>query len=725
MLHPMNDGTLDVLILGPMGAGVAASEQNCVRLKAAVESLLGHAEFTERLRACGYQRFNVTAPEHLQGNRIANEVFRELDKADLVVLDLSSRPGTTAPSPNVMYELALVHALGLPFMLISSTMDPAPFYVAHDRVRHAAYDKLEATAAELHGPFAAYLDPKNRQNFADNAVSGYYDGAAIIDISAAAGLAAGYYDNFVHRVLREGNGYLARSGGRFKRLITVLPADLDTTAQQQIEDVEALVTSLGLQLESTELKPGPCAHTDPRQGVRVCGGGRPGRAIAPATGLSWIPDSWRAALAALRQARQGAAGPARCPASRTPAERPRHGSRARWPVPASGRSRAAPWPPAAACHGRAGRRSAFPSAGAQARALEFRAHDDAELRADVVRVGHGAGHAQGLRRAVGPGATAMKAISRVRSRSASAAPVRCARCCAGCRTRACGRRSGSSRSRNSTGAAPRPRAGSAAAPAAALPWDGFGQLRRVGPDREVRRAARRRRPTPASARPAPARPGASASSGLMSSSASSGTSASSCDTAISTCITASMSAGGTSRQPSSSRATRVRDDQRARQRHVQRRQRHRAVGHHLHRRAALAEQDDRAEHPGRRSAPTMSSCACGALHHGLDGEALRCAPGAAGAGPAPAWLRGLAHFLRRVQPSATPPTSLLCEISGDRIFSTTGKPMLAAPAAAASTGSARHDRVATTGMPAGLQHRLGLGFGQHLAATGQRRGTRP
>jgi hypothetical protein len=254
MLHPMNDGTLDVLILGPMGAGVATSEQNCVRLKAAVEALLGRAEFTERLRACGYQRFSVTAPEHLQGNRIANEVFRELDKADLVLLDLSSRPGTTAPSPNVMYELALVHALGLPFMLISSTTDPAPFYVAHDRVRQAAYEDLESTTAELHGPFAAYLDPKNRQNFADNAISGYYDGAAIIDISAAAGLAAGYYDNFVHRVLREGNGYLARSGGQYKRLITVLPADLDSTAAQQIEDVAALAQSLGLQLESTELK---------------------------------------------------------------------------------------------------------------------------------------------------------------------------------------------------------------------------------------------------------------------------------------------------------------------------------------------------------------------------------------------------------------------------------------------------------------------------------------
>ncbi len=254
MLHPMNDGQLDVLILGPMGAGVPTEDQNCVRLKAAVEQLLAGADFTERLRTCGYQSFHVTAPEHLQGNRIANEVFRELDKADLVVLDLSSRPGTTAPSPNVMYELALVHALGLPFMLISSTRDAAPFYVAHDRVRQADYQDTAATAAELHGPFAAYLDLKNRQNFADNAISGYYDGAAVIDISAAAGLAAGYYDNFVHRVLREGNGYLARSGGQYKRLITVLPADLDTTAQQQIEDVETLVKSLGLQLESTELK---------------------------------------------------------------------------------------------------------------------------------------------------------------------------------------------------------------------------------------------------------------------------------------------------------------------------------------------------------------------------------------------------------------------------------------------------------------------------------------
>lgn len=254
MRHPMNDGILDVLVLGPMGPGTGAEAGHCLLLKAALERLLAEAPLHAALAASGWHSVSVTAPEHLQGNRIANEVFRQLDRADLVVLDLSSRPGTTSPSPNVMYELALVHALGLPFMLITRTPDAAPFYVAHDRVHQADYADPAAVQDVLRGPFTALLDPRDRQNFADNAVSAFYDGAAILDISAAAGLAAGYYDNFVHRVLREGNGYLARSGGRFTRLITVLPEHLDSTAAQQLETLARTVGELGLSLETSELK---------------------------------------------------------------------------------------------------------------------------------------------------------------------------------------------------------------------------------------------------------------------------------------------------------------------------------------------------------------------------------------------------------------------------------------------------------------------------------------
>ena len=258
MLNPKNKdkdkGNLDVMVLGPMGAVTGREESHCVTIKKALEKLLEKDEFTERLENCGYSSFTVTAPEHLQGNRIANEVFRVLDKADIVVLDLSARAGTAAPSPNVMYELALVHALGLPYVLMSSTPDPSPFYVSHDRVRRVDYTDHAAIIATLQGPFAAYLDPDKSENFADNVVSSYYDNAALIDISAAAGLAAGYYDNFVHRVLREGNGVLARLEGRFTKLLTVLPADLEITAQQQMEELQKLVESSGYVLESTELK---------------------------------------------------------------------------------------------------------------------------------------------------------------------------------------------------------------------------------------------------------------------------------------------------------------------------------------------------------------------------------------------------------------------------------------------------------------------------------------
>ena len=43
------------------------------------------ARACQRLRACGYQHFSVTAPEHLQGNRIgeahsASEFLRELSR---------------------------------------------------------------------------------------------------------------------------------------------------------------------------------------------------------------------------------------------------------------------------------------------------------------------------------------------------------------------------------------------------------------------------------------------------------------------------------------------------------------------------------------------------------------------------------------------------------------------------------------------------------------------
>ena len=100
---------------------------------------------------------------------------------------------------------------------------------------------------------------------------------------------------------------------------------------------------------------------------------------------------------------------------------------------------------------------------------------------------------------------------------------------------------------------------------------------------------------------------------------------------------------------------------------------------------------------GSMLAPMISSCAC-------DFFTMRCTVKPSS--------RALGNFLRTrastsstavrtssslCRFSTTPPTSDLCEMSSDRIFSTTGKPMRAASAAAASA-SAGTVLVATTGM---------------------------
>ena len=126
----------------------------------------------------------------------------------------------------------------------------------------------------------------------------------------------------------------------------------------------------------------------------------------------------------------------------------------------------------------------------------------------------------------------------------------------------------------------------------------------------------------------------------MSSSAMRGSSANSCDSVVSTATTAATSAGWhvapARQQPRHAGA----GDQRLRQRHVQRRQRHRAVGHHLDRRAALAEQQHRAEQRVDAGADDQLERLRPA-HHGLDREA-----GDHGVGAQPG--HALAHRRRSV-----------------------------------------------------------------------------
>jgi hypothetical protein len=138
-------------------------------------------------------------PHELFGaNSISTNVFDAIDDADLVIADLSD------VRPAVIYELALAHALGIWTILLSSPSDAELMFYLRG-YRHAIVDfgAADINSKEFSGAFTEWLDKRNKRFDSGNPFTDFY-GAPIPDISAASGLANGYFENFLSRVLAAG-----------------------------------------------------------------------------------------------------------------------------------------------------------------------------------------------------------------------------------------------------------------------------------------------------------------------------------------------------------------------------------------------------------------------------------------------------------------------------------------------------------------------------------------
>lgn len=236
------DGRLDVVVLGPMDAQAGARASHCEIIRDALDRTLAEPALQALLRARGFQSFRVTCPEGWHGADINKNVFSAIDQADLAILDLSARPGESGPSANVMYELGLVHALGLPYLMLHRRSEKLPFYLHQlQAIQLAAdgYPKAAELRRALRLKLAAFLDPLGVSSFETNPISSYYGDAAVIDISAAMGLAVGYFQNFVYRVLVTPN-YLRAARARYDELVVLMPGDLKGDAFTDIERLRGL-----------------------------------------------------------------------------------------------------------------------------------------------------------------------------------------------------------------------------------------------------------------------------------------------------------------------------------------------------------------------------------------------------------------------------------------------------------------------------------------------------
>lgn len=222
----------------------------------------------------GDDRITAIIPQDdgLAGTGITDSVFHQIDNADLIIADL------TSGRPAVAYELAMAHALGVYTALVNGFDKDLMFYLND-------YRKVEIDLADQRYDLASFSIPddvraaidswlKERLNIRNstNPFTRFY-GAPLCDISAACGLAAGFYQNFAAPILLSGKIDSARKVStkpiseanlqEIEGFIVFRPSRLD----ESIPDIEkALDDQLRKSFGSSRIKNGQnkdlIVHTD-------------------------------------------------------------------------------------------------------------------------------------------------------------------------------------------------------------------------------------------------------------------------------------------------------------------------------------------------------------------------------------------------------------------------------------------------------------------------------
>lgn len=200
---------ITILVLGPMqqieGDEVTA-ESITLELRDLVRQIVKDLATNGSLADSDVE---VIAPEDARAQVIADGVLEMMEMADLVILDL------TGQRANVTYEAAIVHALGLPHIMVTGDARP-PFYFQSVQcianfTHTATFDGDRASHRRLQERIACFLTgAKEAADLADNILTRHFDNLPIADISGPSGLAAAFYKNSLRRFLRR-DGYIEAS----------------------------------------------------------------------------------------------------------------------------------------------------------------------------------------------------------------------------------------------------------------------------------------------------------------------------------------------------------------------------------------------------------------------------------------------------------------------------------------------------------------------------------
>jgi hypothetical protein len=209
---------IDIFVGGPMGgtqsdgAGLTMAD-HLPNLGAAVSEIARrlNESIRERAKTDGnpikYDPIKVHVPPIDASGSIDNRIFQMIDISDLAIMDMSGgllkladgKSYRERTGPNVMYEVALLHSLGIPTVMMHLEDSEQPFYQNHQYYVQVKNFQTDTLFARLF---------KYIKNMCENYVREYtharlnpitlaYDKVALVDISSVTGLATAYFHNFI------------------------------------------------------------------------------------------------------------------------------------------------------------------------------------------------------------------------------------------------------------------------------------------------------------------------------------------------------------------------------------------------------------------------------------------------------------------------------------------------------------------------------------------------
>lgn len=138
--------------------------------------------------------YKVKTPYDLNDPHIMSGVVTEIDRADLVIADI------TGANPNVFYELAICHSLGQAYIVVME--EGAPDKEIPFDIRQYVYVPIRIDdVTESKGRLLRYLrnadDDIQQRRLFKNPVTTAFNNIPLSNIAPAGGLALGYYQNLV------------------------------------------------------------------------------------------------------------------------------------------------------------------------------------------------------------------------------------------------------------------------------------------------------------------------------------------------------------------------------------------------------------------------------------------------------------------------------------------------------------------------------------------------